>query len=342
VIVIGGSTGALPVLEQIARDLPPDLPVAVFVVLHLHPEHRSHLPAILSRAGPLPAAAARSGEPVQPGRIYVAPPDYHLLLRDERVYLDRSPRENGFRPAIDPLFRTAARAYGPQTVGILLSGGMADGVVGLMAIKLQGGTAIVQDPSEAKAPSMPAAALRYVKVDYTLAAAAIAPTLVQLCTAARAEEMPMAMLGSEEPDARIVQEDFDEQVQGERDGETTVITCPECGGTLWQLREGEFVHFRCHVGHRYGSDTLLREQAEALERALWTCVRMLQEKVLLSRQLGHRARAEGRPRIAARFEENATADEEGMTILRQFIASAALGSAAPADEAVETEAGDDD
>ena len=169
-ITIGASAGGVEALTELVRGLPVDLPASVFVSLHVPPHGTSMLPQILSRRGPLPAHHARDGEPIEPGRIYVAPPDLHLLIHQGVVRLSRGPRENGFRPAIDPLFRTAARWHGPRVVGVILSGTLDDGTAGLLAIKERGGFAVVQDPDDALFPGMPRNAMDVVHVDHVLPA----------------------------------------------------------------------------------------------------------------------------------------------------------------------------
>lgn len=323
IIVIGGSAGALPVLIELVGALPADLPAAVFVVIHFSPHVKSRLAAILTRAGSLSAVDARDGEPVLPGRIYVAQPDRHLILQNGHVGVHRGARENRFRPAIDPLFRSAARAYRSRVVGVLLSGQLSDGVMGLMAIRLQGGIAIAQDPSEAAHSSMPRTAVEHGAVDYTVRSSDLAPTLVRLVTEPTTGEPSMADFDAQ--GSNIIEEDFYEQEHDERDGEPAVVTCPDCGGTLWQNRAASFIQFRCHVGHRYALDALMLEQSEALERALWTCVRMLKEKTALTRQMAHRYRETGQAQMAAQVEENGRVDEESVAIIQQLI-HAAVGS----------------
>src|SRR4051812_18934534 len=170
IFVIGASAGGVEALMRLGRGLPPDFPGAVFVVLHLPTGAPSVLPRLLSRAGPVPAVHPSAGESIEQGRIYVAPPDRHLLIVDGRVHLALGPRENGHRPAIDPLFRTAARSYGRRVVGIVLSGALDDGSAGLSAIKMRGGLAVVQHPEDALFASMPNNAMAYVAVDHVLSA----------------------------------------------------------------------------------------------------------------------------------------------------------------------------
>jgi two-component system, chemotaxis family, protein-glutamate methylesterase/glutaminase len=179
-VVIGASAGGLEALRALVAGLPAHLPAAVLVAMHTPPTRESRLPAILGRAGVLPSAHARDGEPIRPGQIYVAPPNYHLTVEAEALRLVQGPTENGFRPAADPLFRTAARAYEARVVGVVLSGALDDGAAGLTAIKRQGGVTVVQDPNEALIPSMPRSAIHFDHVDHVLPAAAIAELLVQL------------------------------------------------------------------------------------------------------------------------------------------------------------------
>ena len=166
VVVIGASAGGIEGLTRIAKRLPADLPAALFVVLHVSPSGPSAMPAILSRSGPLPAVHPHGDEPIERGKIYVAPPDHHLLIEADRVLLGRGPRENRMRPGIDVLFRSAALAYGPRVIGVVLSGYLDDGAAGLLAIKQRGGVALVQDPDDAPCPSMPRAAIKAVTPDH--------------------------------------------------------------------------------------------------------------------------------------------------------------------------------
>jgi two-component system chemotaxis response regulator CheB len=188
VIVVGASWGGVEALRQLASQLPPDLPAAIFVVLHMTPHSPSMLPLLLSRAGPLHACHPRNGEAIRPGVIYVAPPDGHMLLDAERIRLSSAARENRCRPAIDPLFRSAARAFGPRVAGVVSTGAQDDGTAGLLRVKAVGGVAIVQDPAEAFCPDMPRNALARMNVDYCLPIAAIATTIVALATAPRGGE----------------------------------------------------------------------------------------------------------------------------------------------------------
>src|SRR5256886_2817550 len=234
IVVVGASAGGVEALVALVRGLPADLPAALFVVLHIPPYSASQLPAILTHHGPLPAAHATHGEAIAPGRIYVAPPDHHLLVRDGQVELTRGPRENGSRPAVDPLFRSAARAHGSRVVGIVLSGALGDGSVGMMTIAARGGVTVVQDPKEALFESMPRAALQSVRVDHILPVHQIPALLGRLARAPAAEKGFPTRSTMDEMMPHLVRRDITAQERNERSGEATVYTCPECGGTLWQ------------------------------------------------------------------------------------------------------------
>jgi two-component system chemotaxis response regulator CheB len=305
IIVVGASAGGVEALSRVVRGLPPGLPAAVFVVCHFPPGERSNLPDILSRRGPLLAAHARDGEVPYPGHIYVAPPDRHLTLEQGVIRVRRGPREHHFRPAIDPLFRSAARAYGPRVIGILLSGILLDGVAGLLAVRAGGGLVVLQDPNDALLSSLPQSALDIVGADHVAPAGALAPLLVHLL------QQPITIPGEPlMPDpidntAAAVVRDMEAQSHGERRGSVSVFSCPECGGCLWQVDEKELLRFRCHVGHIYLGEALLAEQSAALEAALWTAVRTFKEKGVLARQLASRSQQSNDSEGARRFHEEA-------------------------------------
>ena len=271
VIVVGASAGGVESLSRLVARLPADLPAAVFVVLHISASGPSVLPEILTRAGRLPAAHARDGEAIEPGRIYVAPPAHHLLVKPGRVMVTRGPKENGARPAVDPLFRTAARSYGPWTIGVVLSGGLDDGTSGLMEVKRYEGVAAAQDPGEAIFPSMPASAIENVRVDYVLPLDQLGPLLARLAREPVPAEQGAAFMsrnnGAEQPD--VAEVGTDALKSGDLSMPPSRFTCPECGGALWELENGRLLRYRCHVGHGYTADSLMAAQAEKLEDALW-------------------------------------------------------------------------
>jgi two-component system chemotaxis response regulator CheB len=318
VVVAGASAGGVEALVNLVGGLPVDLPAAVFVVLHLPAEAPSVLPQILSRAGRLPVAHPADGEAIRHGQIYVAPPDRHLLLRDGRVSLSRGPRENRHRPAVDSLFRTAARAHGRRVVGIVLSGTLDDGTAGLVAVKAAGGVSVIQDPDEALFSGMPRSALEHDHVDHVLPVAEIAALVEQLAyEPVRGGEASVS--DKMEYEADIAEFDQTAIEDDGRPGEPSAFSCPECSGVLWELQEGELVRFRCRVGHAYSVDSLLAEQAEQLEAALWTALRALEEKASLSRRLVERARQQGQDLVAARFEEQGREASESAGLVRRTI-----------------------
>ena len=317
IIVVGASAGGVEALTELVRGLPPDFPASVFVVCHFPPGGRSVLPEILTRAGPLPATHAADGKAFRPGHIYVAPPDRHMLLAPGgRLRLTREARENHHRPAVDPLFRSAAKYYGPRVVGVVLTGSLYDGAAGMIAIRSAGGLGVVQDPRDAQVAAMPQNTTQLAGADYTAPVAGLAALLGELVRRSpgprtggesmRTEPAPAA--GGPDPierAARTAMETMAAQVRGERRGQVAPFTCPECGGSLWQVDEPRTVQFRCHVGHAYNGEALLSEQTEALEAALWTAVRTFREKSVLGRQLAEGERRKGDAAAAGRFDEQA-------------------------------------
>src|SRR3954470_23315068 len=266
IIVVGASAGGVEALTQLVRGLPADLPAAVFVVLHVPAHATSLLPRILDKAGPLPAAHPREGEAIQPGRVYVAAPDHHLLLKNGTVHLARGPRENGHRPAVDALFRSAARAYGGRVVGVVLSGALDDGTAGLVAVKHRGGLAVVQDPNDALYAGMPRSALANVQVEYCLPLADIPPALARLAREPADTQKGAGPVADDlEIETDLAELDLATLQSAERAGTPSGFGCPDCGGSLWELKEGTLVRFRCRVGHAWSGDSLLARQADALD-----------------------------------------------------------------------------
>jgi two-component system, chemotaxis family, protein-glutamate methylesterase/glutaminase len=283
IVVIGGSAGALESLQRLLGELPADLAAALFVVVHTAPNAHGALGGILDRAGPLPTELARDGLAFEPGRVYVAPPGRHLLLENGRMLLRRGPRENLSRPAIDPLFRSAAAAYGARVIGLLLSGMLYDGASGLRAIKRCGGIAVVQDPADASYPEMPRHALQRAEVDYCSSADELAKLLVGLVAepAGPSPEVPEDI----RLEARMAAQDGSGRRSEEQLERPLAPSCPECGGALREITDGELLRYRCHVGHAYDADLLLGAQTEVVERALWTALRALEERAALLRRM---------------------------------------------------------
>lgn len=318
-IVVGASAGGVDALIQMTRGLPQDLQAAVCIVLHTSAMNTSRLPTILSRSGALPATHAVHGEPIQYGHIYIAPPDHHLLVREGFLELSRGPRENHMRPAIDPLFRSAARAYGERVVGVVLSGTLGDGSMGLMAINAHKGIAIVQDPQEATFGSMPRAAIKYAEVDYVLPVAHISPLLASLTHGSVSEKGTQTMSSETDATPAVIQRDISNQEQDLRPNTQAMYSCPDCGGILWQINNGMFIQFHCHVGHTWSPELLLVQKSEELETALWSSVRLLKEKAILSYQMATRVRQTGDDERADQIEEQAQFDEHHIQIIREML-----------------------
>lgn len=319
IIVIGASTGGVEALATIARSLRADLPAALFVVIHIPAQATSVLPLILERTGPLPAAHAVDGEPIQPGRIYVAPPDFHLLAEQGYIRLMRGPKENRNRPAVDPLFRSAARAYGPRVIGVILTGALNDGTAGLLAIKRRGGIAVVQDPADAFFPSMPESALEYVAADYCLPLAEIGPTLTRLAQESAEEEAAYSVPKEMEVEEKLLEMDEATMDSVQRPGQISVFTCPECKGPLWELRDGDLLRYRCRQGHAFTGETMMAEQTDAVEDALWTALNILQESAQMSQRMAVEARQRSRHYAAAHFEAMAQEKMQRVETLRQVL-----------------------
>lgn len=326
IIVVGASAGGVEALTQLVRDLPADLPAALFVVLHLPAQRTSVLPRILNRCGRLPASHPTDGEALRMGRIYVAPPNYHLLVKRGVVRVIRGPHENGHRPAVDPLFRTAARAYGPRVIGVILSGVLDDGTAGLLAIKNCGGTAIVQDPADAMYAGMPTSAIENVAIDHVLPAARIGDLLDRLAREPADEEGARAVSDEMERETEIEEMDRAALQGNDRPGTPSTFACPDCGGTLWELRDGEILRFRCRVGHAHSAHALLAAQSDTLDAALWTALRALEESASLARRLADRAAKRGHTQGRARFEQQAREAEDRATVIRNALLREALDS----------------
>jgi two-component system chemotaxis response regulator CheB len=297
VVVVGASAGGVEALVKFVGALPAETRKAVCVVLHVSPAGTSAMPHILGRAARLPVHSPADGDPLLAGHIYVAPPDHHLEIEPGRVRLTQSPRENGHRPAIDATMRSAAEAYNGSVVGVVLSGSRDDGTAGLLAIKRNGGSCLVQDPEEALYRGMPTNAIEHVDVDAVLPLAHLGGWLAEHLAngpppRGRAREMS-------NPEAPEVGAPPREDALGTR------FTCPDCGGVLFEQSEVGLTRFRCSVGHVFSIESLADGQAQQLEGALWTAVRALEDRGELLRQMSARAKEAGHHRSAASFAQQA-------------------------------------
>jgi two-component system, chemotaxis family, protein-glutamate methylesterase/glutaminase len=328
IVVIGGSAGGVEGLSKIVAGLPKDLPAAIFVSLHFPPRGVSVLPQILSRAGPLPASHPTDGQTIEHGHVYVAAPDRHLMLaRRGFIRLLRGPTENGARPAIDPMFRSAAVAYGPRVIGVVITGNLDDGTAGLLAIKRRQGIAVVQDPHDALFPSMPASAIAHVDADHVVRLDEI-PSLISRLVREPIDVTQEVTVPDDAPRENAYSE-FDLDVIEDPDrhpGKPSTFACPDCGGVLWQIKDGDLLRFRCRVGHGWTSDGLLDKQHATLEAALWSGLRALEESVALSEQMAQRIERRGNLRIAERYRASSELAARRAAVIRSVLLSTPGGT----------------
>lgn len=303
-VVVGASAGGVEALRAMVHGFPGDLDAAVLVVLHIPPGAPSALAKILARSGPLPSVSARDGELIKPGCVYVAPADRHMLVRDGQIALSRGPAENGHRPAVDPLFRSAARHYGARVIGVILSGSRDDGTAGLAAIVERGGIPIVQDPDTALHRSMPCAAMEHLKIENVLHPGRIGRLVAELVAREPqlAQQLPVAEPVAEPPTDELLAAETAiaelAAVTADRlQGRPTGLSCPSCHGTMVELDGAPSPRYRCRVGHAWSPDSLLAAQSDAVDSALWTALRALEEQGSLSRQLATLSGPRGSPEI---------------------------------------------
>jgi two-component system chemotaxis response regulator CheB len=318
VIVIGASAGGIEVLLQLVQKLPKDLPAAVFVVVHRPAGADELLPELINSRNTLPAVHPLHRQPIVAGQIYIAPPDNHLVLRQGLMEVVRGPKENGHRPAVDALFRSAARAYGPRVIGVVLSGYQDCGTAGLMSIKARGGITVAQAPQSALVPDMPRSAIERAPVDHVVTPEELPALLRALATTP--EGIPA------QPDRTI------EQIEGSIAGQPSTLVCPACSGVLTEAHAGKFEHFRCHVGHAFSLDSLTHQQDEALERSLWAAVRALEESATLSRRLSAKEHGE----LGRRFAEKAATLTAQAEMIRGALLRGTKLAAAEAEDAAQS------
>ncbi len=315
IVAVGGSAGSLQPLRHLLGMLPSDLSAALFIVVHTGAT--SHLAQILGRGSALPVQFAANGARIERGCVYVAPPGYHLLLHGEHCMLRRGPRENMARPAIDPLFRSAACSFGGRVIGMVLSGGLSDGTAGLLAIKRCGGIAMVQDPREAVAPDMPRSALRHVEIDHCLPIQKIGGYLAHLVAQPAVEtfEVPLetkleAMIAAQELEAMISEDWL---------GAPSRFSCPECRGSLWEIPDADMLRYRCRVGHAYTAEAMPAAKDAELDRILWRLLRSHEERAALTRRLSLREAMQGHHNIAAQFEVRAEEYARDAKLVRRLL-----------------------
>lgn len=320
VVVIGGSAGAINPLNAILRQLPSDLEAAVLVVVHV-PTKSQGLRAVFASDCPLPVVMAHDGMLIENGRVYVAPPDHHLLLSDGELKLGNGPRENLSRPAIDPLFRSAALSAGSRVIGLILSGLLNDGASGLAAIKHRGGIALVQAPNTAAASSMPIAALEATPVDLSGSEVDLAAAIVRFVGGEAGPSVPAPSelylevaiaAGSATTSATI-----------EKLGHPIALTCPDCGGVLSEVDGAHPLRFRCQVGHGYTGQTLVAKQQGAVDEAMRVALRIVEERAELIARMGRDAEVSGRNGIADSYTQRAAEYRGQAEIIRNALLQAA-------------------
>jgi two-component system, chemotaxis family, protein-glutamate methylesterase/glutaminase len=319
IIVVGSSAGGVEAVSLLLSGLPKDLGAAVLVVQQTPGHSPSELAEMLSRRSTLPVAIPANGEPIIPGRVYLAPPNQHLMVQRGTILLGNGPKENRARPAIDVLFRTAAHAYGPRVIGVVLSGVLNDGTSGLMSIKTHGGKSIVQDPQEAVFDGMPRSAIALTQVDHILKAAEIGTLLGSLVKERVYVKGDDAM--PEYSDQADIGEIGGPGIRNVAPYPPSALTCPSCGGAVWQIQEQSLTLFKCHTGHSYTAELMLEEQSEAVDAAAWTLLRSINENIHLRRKLAEWARSTGRIQEAEFHEQQAIEAEKQSLAFRDLLLS---------------------
>jgi two-component system, chemotaxis family, protein-glutamate methylesterase/glutaminase len=319
IVVIGASAGGIEALRILVSGLPQDFAGSLFVVIHTSANSPGFLASILERAGVLPATCVTGREPIEAGRIYVPSPDHHLLLERGGVCVTRGPKENMFRPAVDPLFRSAAQAYGPRVIGIVLTGGLDDGAAGLLAVKQLGGTTIVQDPADALAPSMPLNAMQRVPVDHCVPISQVAPLLARLTNEEVEEKGEYTVPEIIKTEVAIAREEHPLEAGVLALGAPSMFSCPECHGVLLQIKSEKVTRFRCHTGHAYSVQSLMADINEGIEDALWSAIRAIEEQMLLMQHLAEHANESGAGGTAEKLLDFAHFARQRAELVRQAV-----------------------
>ena len=293
--------------------------------MHIGPSP-SILPSLLNEVGPLPAGFARDGEPVEKGRVYVAPPDRHLLVGDDVLVVRRGPRENSSRPAIDPLFRSVAATHGPRAIGIVLSGSLSDGAAGLAAIKRCGAVTVVQDPADADHPSMPQAAMATTEVDYITPASALGGLIVDIVRKPAGPRLsaPLDIRSEADIAAHGVDEAWEESAA--RQHGVPIFSCPDCGGPL-SVVDDKIVRFRCAVGHAHTVDTLLATKSSEVEHALRVAFRTNRKRAALLRKMAEDAQRRSQHKAARIWMQRASEFEGHAKVIHALLMNSSTNEA---------------
>lgn len=295
-------------LEILLGQLPGNLPATIFIVQHLGVQSSAEfLTTRLGKHTPLACKVARHGATIQPGTVYLAPSDQHLLLQKDRMLVVKGPRENQFRPSIDPLFRSAAAYHGSRVVGVMLTGLMSDGSAGMDAVRRSGGVVVVQDPAEAEYPDLPRNVIRQVGADYIVSLAEMGGVLERVAaTPAEPTPVPQDIVQEAQIAERVMTNATMTNIEDlNKLGQQVPYSCPECGGALWKLTEGKVHRYRCHSGHAYTDDSLVQTMSHALEETLWVALRILEERRSIMKAVSEQDRGRGKSRWASTQEERA-------------------------------------
>lgn len=317
VLTVGTSAGGVEALLFLAKRLPRELPAAVLVTIHLPPQMRSALDELLTRAGALPASFANEGDRVKKGHIYIAPPDRHLLLEGDRLALGVGPRENNARPAIDPMLRSTATCCGFRAIGVVLTGSLGDGASGLWALHQCGGLTVAQDPKDAAYAEMPLTALNRAAPDHVVRLADMPALLNSLAHQPAGEPTPVPR--NTRYEVEIARSGRSSMNEMDGLGRRSVLSCPDCGGVMWEIDEGDVVRYRCHVGHTYAAELMSVAMDDNLRRALATALRALEEREALARKLHRQAISSGHRLLAENWADKAREFERETQVIRESI-----------------------
>ena len=317
IVVIGASAGGIETLKRLLPQLPTDFAAAVFIVQHTSPRSPGIVADILDHTALLPVTMAQNAMPFFNGHVYIAPPDRHMLIKEGHLHITMGPRENRARPAIDPLFRSAAATYGPRVIGIVLTGLLDDGAAGLLAIRRCNGVTVVQSPNDAVHSQMPESALACLNVDHCLPIVDMGDLLIKLTRKPVKAKVPI-------PDDIRIEVQIAENVMSDipsehKLGKLVSLACPECSGPLWEIETDAVGRYRCHVGHGFTRRALIAEQSEMIERTLWAALRSFEEKAKIQTTLAREERSRERPLSARLYEQQAEQSHQHAAQLRSLL-----------------------
>lgn len=324
IIVIGSSSGGMEALTELVKGLPANFPGSLFAVQHVAANSVNYLPEMLDRHTSVTVSLAAEGRQIEPNHLYVAPADHHLLIDSDQMFLSQGPRENRVRPAIDPLFRSAALSHGPRVIGVVLSGALDDGTAGMVAIKNSGGMALVQDPQEAMTPSMPQSVIEHVQVDSILPVAEIGTSLGKLVqqefSGGDISPVSTELRANLKREVGIMRNESGSIPTVEELGSPAGVSCPDCGGPLWEVDE-DYPRFRCHTGHAFTPRHLVAGLQEQEERSLWVALRVMEERARMLKRLAKKDESSGLKHSHELFSSKAVEAEQHVQQIRNLLNS---------------------